>query len=101
MMAEGHDDGAGLAHVEIFLPMDAAMLTRRDIERHCVFALEHDTIGAGIDPTLFWILGDDQIIGSDIATAIKFVPARDRKSFEIDVFLDAIFEYRRVFNILR
>ena len=50
---------------------------------------------------LFGIFGDDQIVGADIAAAVFFVPARDRKGFEVDIFVDAVFKNRRVFDELR
>ena len=76
------------------------MLARRDVKRDGVFALEHDAIGAGVDPMLFGIFGDDQIVGADVAAAVFFMPARNRKGFEVDIFVDAVFKDRRVFDEL-
>jgi len=88
VMAKRHDDGAGLAHIEIFSTMQAAMFSGRDVERKGVFSLQHDAISSRVDPTFVRVAGDHKIVGADIAAAVKLMPARDRKSFEIDIVLE-------------
>ncbi len=84
--------GQGLPMSKYFLPMQAAMFARRDVKRHRVFSLEHDTISSGIDPTLFRILGDHQIVGADVAAAVQLMPAR-----ELETLRDRYF-FRRDFR---
>jgi len=100
-MAKGHHDGTRLAHVEIFLSMKTAMFSRRYVKRQGILGLKHDAISAGVHPTLFRILGDYEIVGTDVTSAVQFVPARNRKRFQVDIFLDTILENRRVLHIFR
>ncbi len=100
-MAKRHDHGTGLAHVEIFSAMQAAMFSGRDVERKSVFSLQHDAISSRVDPTFVRVAGDHEIVGADIAAAVKLMPARDRKSFEIDIALEPVLKDRRVGYILR
>src|SRR3954453_9280154 len=101
MVSEGHHHGTGFAHVEILLAMQATVFSRRDVKRDGIFSLQHDSIGPGIDPALFGILRNDEIVRADVASAVELVPAGNGKLFEIDVSLDTVLENRRIVYIVR
>src|SRR5207244_11212254 len=83
------------------LSMKTAMFSRRYVKRQGILGLKHDAISAGVYPALFRILGDHEIVGTDVTSAVQFVPARNRKRFQVDIFLDTILENRRVLHIFR
>ncbi len=93
--AEAGDHGTGFSLVEIFLPLDASMLSRGNIHAHSVSTMHHYTIAADIDPTFVRISRDDDIAGADVSAAVSFVPEWDRKLEKIDIIsLIDIFHYR-------
>jgi len=75
------------------------VLARRNVERDGILSLEHHTISAGVDPAFLGILGNHQVVGADVATAVELMPARHRETFQVDTFFNAILEDRRVFDV--
>ena len=78
------------------------MLARRHMQSHVIATMDHDPIRADIDPTLFRIAGNHQIVGADVTAAVELMPTRHGKLEQIDVAaLLNIFEQRRAFNFAR
>jgi hypothetical protein len=51
--------------------------------------LQHGAVGSRIDLTFFRVLGDEEIVGAYVTTAVEFVPTQDGKGFEVDIFYDS------------
>ena len=86
MMAEGDRHGKRFSLLMIFFLVNAPMFSRRHVECPAIRAVNHDPIGADVDPTFFRIAGDHQIVGADIASTVEFMPARHRELEHVDVF---------------
>ncbi len=79
MMAEGNCDGQRSALGVMFIAMHASMFARRHVQPHMIAAVDHDAVSADVDPALFWIAGDHQIVGADVTSAVELMPARHGK----------------------
>src|SRR5258706_15852263 len=75
----------GFALVKIFLPVQPAMLSRRDVHAHGIAVVHHDPVTADVDPTFVGIAGDYHVTGANVTPAVALVPARHGKFEKIDV----------------
>ncbi len=85
IVAEADGHRAGPALIEIFLPDDAALFSRRDVKRQGVFVVHHDAVAADVDPALVDVAGDDEMGGAHVAAAVFFMPMGHRQRQQIDV----------------
>src|SRR5258705_4047605 len=73
-IAAEHDvDRDRLIFLEVFLFMNVSVLARADIDSGGVLILRHDPISADVHPIGIGILGDDQVAGAEVASAVFFV----------------------------
>ena len=79
-------DGKRLSLVEIFLPVDSAVVARGHVERESVAVMDHDAITAQIDPVFVRIPADGNVESPDVSPAIALVPKWNRQRKQIDVF---------------
>ena len=74
----------------IFVAMNASVLAGRDVEAEPLGVMDHDAIGAGVDPAVLRITRDVEAAGADIAvTLVAVVPdrrgeARDVNRYALD-----------------
>src|SRR5207247_366624 len=71
-----HHDRALLAPVEPLLPMDAAVLARGDVVADLLLIVNHDSVGAAVDPAVIRVTGDVEAARAQIATAVSRMPFR-------------------------
>ncbi len=67
-----------LSFVEIFLPVDIAVMARRNIKRQRIAIVHHHAIAAEIDPAFVRIAADGDIERAQVAPAVALVPMRRR-----------------------
>jgi hypothetical protein len=92
---ETDSDRKWLSCVEIFLPVDIAVMPRRNIKRQGVMIVHHDAITTKIDPAFIRIAADGNVEGADVAAAIAFVPKRRGQRQDIDVLsLEDVLHHR-------
>src|SRR5689334_21917052 len=92
-MAKRHGNLERLSAGGIFLALDSAMLTGRNIKTDLVLIVDHHAVRSVIHPTLVGIARDIDTARADITAAVLVVPKR-RWEFEhvdIAIFVD-IFE---------
>src|SRR5258708_12785598 len=71
---EADRDWKGLALVEIFLPMNVAVVTGRNIQSESVAIMNHDPITTEIDPAFVEIAADPDINPAQEPAALPFLP---------------------------
>ncbi len=77
--AETDGDWEWLSFVKIFLPVNIAVVPRRDIKRQGVAVMHHDAIAAEIDPAFVEIAADRNIERPQVAPAVTLMPVRRRQ----------------------
>ncbi len=78
------------------------MLAGGDIEADVLLVVDHDAVGAAVDPALVGIAGDVEAAGADIAAAVLLVPFRRRELGHVDrVALHDIFQDRGGGDVFR
>src|SRR5205085_8343271 len=87
--AEDHRHRAGLAAVKVFLAMQTTVLAWRDVVAQSPGVMEHDSVGADVDPAVVRIAGDVEGAGPDISTAVARVPARRGEDGHVDLVASA------------
>ena len=89
----------GLAALEIFVAVNAAVLPFRDLTADGLSVIDLVAIAAEIEPAGVRVLRDDAIGGADIARFVHLVMARHGKFQDVDlVAFQHIFEDRPVFH---
>src|SRR5690242_20454376 len=91
-MAKRHSNLERLSAGGIFLALDSAMLTGRNIKPDLVFIVDHHAVRPVIDPTLVGIARNVDTARADITAAVLVMPKR-RWEFEhvdIAVFVDVV-----------
>ena len=79
VVAAADHDRAWLAGPKIFLADLPAVLARRHPQPHGIAVVDHDAIGADIDPFGVGVAHDDEIARADVAAAVELVQKRHRK----------------------
>ena len=69
----------------VFVAHLAAVLAGRDVEAERLLVVDHDAVGAAIDPAVVGIAHDVVAAGADIAAAVLRVPLRRREFGDVDV----------------
>ena len=82
---EADRDWKGLALVEIFLPMNVAVVAGRNIQSESVAIMNHDPITTEIDPAFVEIAADRDIERAQVAAAVALMPMRRGQRQEIDI----------------
>ncbi len=101
-MPQGKSHRHGPLLGEIFFHLNARMPSRRDIEADGLLIVNHHTVGAYVEPTLFRISGNRQMPGADVASAVADVVARRREAQNVDILLfPDILHERSFFNLSR
>src|SRR5262249_29898937 len=83
--AADHRDGHSLAARLVLVAHLPAVLARRDVESRGPGVVDHDAVGAAIDPALVRLAGDVEAAGADVAAAVGLVPLRGRKPGDVDI----------------
>src|SRR3984893_3757497 len=93
-IAAAHDrDRHRLAARQVLVSHLAAMLAGRDVEAGRLGNVDHDPVGAAIDPAVVGIAQYVEAAGADIAAAVRLVPLRRRAFSQVDVVaLDHVLE---------
>ena len=64
--------------------------------------MEHDAVGADVDPAVVGVTGDVEGTGADVAAAVPGVPARRREDGHVDLVAAAdVLEDGAVFDVFR
>src|SRR5271168_1277467 len=77
----------GLAHLEVFLADQPAMLAWRHPDADRVLIVHMCSIGSDVHPAGVGILHDDQVGGADIASAVELVQEGNGEFVKIDGFV--------------
>ncbi len=78
------------------------MLAGRDIKAHRLPVVNHDPVGAAVDPSFVGIARDIEAAGPDVATPVVGVPFRRRKDGDINGLPgDHVLEHRAVVDVTR
>jgi hypothetical protein len=72
--AEHHGDRVGLAPVEVLLPLNAAVLVRWGVVAEASAIMNHDAVGAQVDPAVVRVAGDVERAGPDVPAAVQRMP---------------------------
>ena len=67
-----------LPAVEVFLPVNVAVMTRRNIERQSVAVMDHYPVAPDIHPTFVRVASDRHVGCAQVSTAVGFVPVGNR-----------------------
>ena len=76
--------GIALAARLVLVAHLAAVLAGRDVDAERLGVVDHDAVGAAIDPALVRIADDVVAAGADIAAAVLAVPLRRREFGDVD-----------------
>src|SRR5215467_10098985 len=82
---EHHGHRAGLAPVEVLLPLNASVLAWRDVVAETHAVMDHDAVGAQVDPAVVRIAGDVERAGPDVPATVQRVPLRGGEHRHVDV----------------
>src|SRR6266576_3265192 len=94
--------GASFSPVEIFLPVHAAMFSRRDVHAHGVSIMHHYPVATDVHPVLIRIARDHDVTRANVTPAVALVPKRHRELEKIDVSAAAnIFHHRTALDRCR
>jgi hypothetical protein len=94
IVAAADEHRARLAALEVLLPDRAPVLARRDPQSHAIGPLHHRAIRAAVDPVLFGVAHDHEIVGADVAPAVVLVQFGRRKFENVDLGFDYILQNR-------
>ena len=101
-MPDADQHRAGLVALEVLFANQAAVLARRHPQPDRVLVVDHDAIGADVDPLVLGIAHDDQVAGADEAPAVELVQQRRRKLHQIDLAVAVdVLEHRPAVDIGR
>ena len=78
-MAAGDQHWTRLTGTKVFFADLPAVFAGRNPDADVILVLHHDAIGRAIDPVVFRIAHDHEIIGADEATAVVLVQLWDWK----------------------
>src|SRR5258706_5534776 len=92
IVAKRHGDFERLAAGLVFLPLDTTMLTGGNIKSQLILFVDHDTVGAVIDPAFVRVARNINATRSDVTATVFIMPLGGGKLEHVDIalFIDVI-----------